>query len=84
MKAKWENEKASIGKVQSLRAEIESINAQIERAQQEYDLNKAAELLSSGSYKVNEVCYLVGFNTPSYFAKCFYKQFNKLPSSQLD
>ena len=47
-------------------------------------LNKAAELLSSGSYKVNEVCYLVGFNTPSYFAKCFYKQFNKLPSSQLD
>ena len=44
MKAKWENEKASIGKVQSLRAEIESINAQIERAQQEYDLNKAAEL----------------------------------------
>lgn len=47
-------------------------------------LNKAAELLSSGGYKVNEVCYLVGFNTPSYFAKCFYKQFNRLPSSQLD
>ncbi len=44
MKAKWENEKNAIGKVQTLRAEIEEINAQIERAQQEYDLNKAAEL----------------------------------------
>lgn len=44
MKARWENEKESIGKVQRLREEIEQINAQIEQAQREYDLNKAAEL----------------------------------------
>ncbi len=43
MKAKWENEKQSIGKVQKLREEIEQVNAAIERAEREYDLNKAAE-----------------------------------------
>lgn len=44
MKAKWENEKDAISKVQKLREELEQVNAQIERAEREYDLNKAAEL----------------------------------------
>ena len=44
MKVKWENEKQSIGRVQKLREEIEQTNAAIERAQNEYDLGKAAEL----------------------------------------
>ena len=44
MKARWENEKQSIGKVQNMRQEIEKINAEIEMAQNRYDLNKAAEL----------------------------------------
>ena len=44
MKAKWENEKNSIAKVQKLREEIEQVNAQMEKAEREYDLNKAAEL----------------------------------------
>ncbi|NLB91356.1 MAG: ATP-dependent chaperone ClpB [Clostridiales bacterium] len=44
MKATWENEKAAIGKVQKLREEMERLNAQIEKAQREYDLNQAAEL----------------------------------------
>ena len=44
MKAKWDNEKAAIGKVQALRKSIEDLNAQIEKAEQDYDLNKAAEL----------------------------------------
>lgn len=42
-------------------------------------LRKAAELLSSKNYRVNEVCYEVGFNSPSYFAKCFQKQFGVSP-----
>jgi ATP-dependent Clp protease ATP-binding subunit ClpB len=44
MKAKWENEKQSIGSVRKLREQIEQINAEIEKAERNYDLNKAAEL----------------------------------------
>lgn len=44
MKARWDNEKNAIGKVQKLRADIEQMNADIERAEEQYDLNKAAEL----------------------------------------
>ncbi|CAB1238983.1 protein disaggregation chaperone [Ruminococcaceae bacterium BL-4] len=44
MKAKWENEKQSIEKVQKLRSDLEDCHAQIEKAEREYDLNKAAEL----------------------------------------
>ncbi len=43
-KAQWENEKNAIGKVQELRKALEDANAQLEKAQREYDLNKAAEL----------------------------------------
>ncbi len=42
-------------------------------------LKKAAELLSTGEYQINEISYLVGFNTPSYFSKCFHNQFGLLP-----
>ncbi len=44
MKLKWENEKSSINKVQHIREEIDSVNAEIEKAQNNYDLTKAAEL----------------------------------------
>ena len=44
MKTKWENEKGAIETVQKLREEIEKTNAEIEKAENEYDLNKAAEL----------------------------------------
>ena len=43
-KAQWENEKNAIGKVQKLREELEKANAELEKAQRTYDLNKAAEL----------------------------------------
>ena len=44
MKARWENEKNSIGKVQKLREEIEHIGGEIAEAERNYDLNRAAEL----------------------------------------
>ena len=43
-------------------------------------LKKAASLLLQKKYKINEVCYMIGFNNPSYFSKCFQKQFGVLPS----
>ena len=43
-KAQWENEKSSVDKLSSLREEIEQVNRDIAQAQQQYDLNKAAEL----------------------------------------
>ena len=44
MKAKWDNEKNAIGKVQKLREEIERLNGEIEHAKNVYDLNRAAQL----------------------------------------
>ena len=44
-------------------------------------LKKAAELLAQGSYKINEVAYLTGFSSASYFATSFLKQFNISPSN---
>src|SRR5690606_7771951 len=42
-------------------------------------LKKAAELLRAKDYRISEIAYLVGFNSPSYFSKCFQKQFGVLP-----
>lgn len=44
LKVQYESEKASITKVRSLREQIEATNREIEKAEREYDLNKAAEL----------------------------------------
>ncbi len=45
MKAQWDNEKNSVDKLVKLREEIDAVNSQIQEAQQNYDLNKAAELM---------------------------------------
>lgn len=42
-------------------------------------LKLAAQLLKDGRDRVNEICYKVGFNSPSYFSRCFQKQFGVLP-----
>lgn len=44
LKIRWEAEKASVGKLQQLRQEIEEVKQQIERAERDYDLNRVAEL----------------------------------------
>ncbi len=47
-------------------------------------LSKSAELLATGRYQIVEVCYMVGFNTPSYFSKCFFEHFGKLPKDYIN
>mgnify|MGYP003859971955 CR=1 FL=1 len=42
-------------------------------------LKKAAEMLKEGKFTVTEISEKVGFNSPSYFSKCFQKQFGDLP-----
>ena len=44
LKAKWENEKAAVEKIRILKEEMEQVKADIQAAQRNYDLNKAAEL----------------------------------------
>ena len=42
-------------------------------------LKRAAELLRQREYRVNEIAYIVGFKSSSYFAKCFCRQYGVLP-----
>lgn len=44
-------------------------------------LKTAAQLLKDKRYHINEVCYMVGFSSTSYFSKCFQKQFGVLPKN---
>ena len=46
-------------------------------------LKRAARLLVEGNYLVSEVGYMVGFSSPSYFSKCFYKQFGVKPGDYM-
>lgn len=48
-----------------------------------FRLKKALELLKSGEYRISEVCYYVGFSSPSYFTKRFAAQFGFTPSELL-
>lgn len=45
-----------------------------------YRLKKAAELLTTHAYNISEVSYMVGFNSISYFNRCFKQQFGVTPS----
>ena len=42
-------------------------------------LKKAAELIQEGTYRISDVCYMVGIASPSYFSKLFFKQFGVTP-----
>ncbi len=42
-------------------------------------LKAACQLLLEGQYAINEISSMVGFNSPSYFSKCFMKQFGSTP-----
>jgi YesN/AraC family two-component response regulator len=43
-------------------------------------LKNAAKMLLSGEHNISEVGYLTGFNSPSYFSRCFMQQFTVTPS----
>ncbi|MEI6865209.1 two-component regulator propeller domain-containing protein [Flavicella sp.] len=43
-------------------------------------LERAMQSIAAGNTNINDVCYSVGFSTPSYFSKCFKKQFGILPT----
>lgn len=42
-------------------------------------LQRAAELIQEGKYRINEICYLVGINSPSYFIKVFQNHYGMTP-----
>lgn len=42
-------------------------------------LKMAAEYIQEGKYRIGDVCYMVGINSPSYFSKLFQKQFGMTP-----
>ncbi|GAA3554434.1 two-component regulator propeller domain-containing protein [Snuella lapsa] len=56
-----------------------SINHFIRRVR----LNKAAKLIAEGRHTISEVVYIVGFNNPSYFTKCFKAEFGMSPSEYI-
>lgn len=43
-------------------------------------LKKGAELLRENKYSISEISYMIGFSNPSYFSRCFQKQFGVKPS----
>lgn len=47
-------------------------------------LKRAAQLFKQGKQNIDEVSYMVGFNTPSYFTKCFRLQFGVTPTEFLE
>lgn len=42
-------------------------------------MQKAAQIIQDGNYRINEICYLVGINSPSYFTKLFNTQYGVTP-----
>ncbi|MGN0195528.1 MAG: two-component regulator propeller domain-containing protein [Candidatus Cryptobacteroides sp.] len=46
-------------------------------------LRKAVDYFNQGETRINEVCYITGFNSPSYFTKCFVRQFGMTPKDYI-
>lgn len=50
----------------------------------DYRMDRALELLESQNHQVSEVAYITGFNSASYFSKCFNKRYDVIPSELLE
>ena len=46
-------------------------------------LEVAAQMLAEGKARINEISFSVGFNSPSYFAKCFKEAYGMLPAEYM-
>ena len=46
----------------------------------EYRIQMACRMLEKGEKSVSEVCYAVGFSSPSYFAKCYKEYYGENPT----
>jgi ligand-binding sensor domain-containing protein/signal transduction histidine kinase/AraC-like DNA-binding protein len=67
-----------------LYAKIKSLTGQgVHEFIQSIRVKKGLQLLMEGRLNINQVSYEVGFNTPSYFSKCFLKQFGAYPKDYL-
>jgi AraC-like DNA-binding protein len=49
----------------------------------EYRLNRALERMHHDMHSLSEIAYDTGFNSPSYFSKCFQRRFDVLPSDYM-
>jgi len=50
----------------------------------EYRLNRALEMLNKNMHTISEIAYETGFNSPSYFSKCFQRRFGLSPSDYMN
>jgi AraC-like DNA-binding protein len=67
-----------------LYAKIKSLTGQgVHEFIQSIRVKKGLQLLMEGRLNINQIAYEVGFNTPSYFSKCFLKQFGAPPKDYL-
>jgi len=49
----------------------------------QFRLKKAAQILAQNKTNISEVAYMVGFNDPKYFSKCFHKFYNLTPKEYM-
>ena len=54
-------------------------NMQMNKADEEFMNKVASEFIQEGKYRIGDICYMVGINSPSYFSKLFLKQFGMTP-----
>lgn len=91
--AKWQNTDLKVddfskhlgySKSQLYRKMVSLTNKSPNTFLKEFRLNKALRLLNKKKGNVSEIAFEVGFNSLSYFSKCFQKRYNLLPSDYLN
>lgn len=71
--------KTSISKSELYRKSKNVTGMSIKRLLREYRLQKSLAFLEKGDFNITQISFDLGFNSPSYFSKCFYKRFGLQP-----